>query len=105
MVAVAIPIFSDQLEKSREATDAANLRAAYADVMAEAITNGAGSTVKVQQHQQKKEWQNTSITFPVNVTVPDPIDSTADTNGWTVTSDADGVVTVTALTGNSTWDY
>lgn len=30
LVAISIPIFTTQLEKSREATDAANLRAAYA---------------------------------------------------------------------------
>ena len=33
LVAIAIPIFTSQLEKSREATDAANIRAAYAEVM------------------------------------------------------------------------
>ena len=32
LVAVSIPIFTSQLEKSREATDLANLRAAYAEV-------------------------------------------------------------------------
>ena len=36
-VAIAIPIFTSQLEKSREATDLANVRAAYAEVMTAAI--------------------------------------------------------------------
>ncbi|MDD6283615.1 MAG: prepilin-type N-terminal cleavage/methylation domain-containing protein [Oribacterium sp.] len=31
LVAISIPIFSSQLEKAREATDLANLRAAYAE--------------------------------------------------------------------------
>ena len=31
LVAISIPIFNSQLEKSREAVDAANIRAAYAD--------------------------------------------------------------------------
>jgi prepilin-type N-terminal cleavage/methylation domain-containing protein len=31
LVAISIPIFTSQLEKSREATDLANLRAAYAE--------------------------------------------------------------------------
>ena len=39
MVAISIPIFTSQLEKSREAVDAANIRAAYAEVMAAAITS------------------------------------------------------------------
>ena len=34
LVAISIPIFSSQLEKSREATDLANIRSAYAEVMA-----------------------------------------------------------------------
>ena len=33
LVAISIPIFTSQLEKSREATDLANIRAAYAEVM------------------------------------------------------------------------
>ena len=32
LIAIAIPVFASQLEKSREATDLANVRAAYAQV-------------------------------------------------------------------------
>ena len=42
-----IPIFTSQLEKSREATDAANLRAAYAEVMACALTGDTDGTTGV----------------------------------------------------------
>lgn len=38
LVAISIPIFTKQLEKSREATDLANMRAAYAIVSADALT-------------------------------------------------------------------
>ncbi len=38
LVAISIPIFSAQLEKSREAVDLANIRAAYAEVMTSALT-------------------------------------------------------------------
>ena len=41
LVAISIPIFTAQLEKSREATDEANLRAAYAEVSAAALTDTA----------------------------------------------------------------
>ena len=34
LVAISIPIFSSQLEKAREATDMANIRSAYAEVVA-----------------------------------------------------------------------
>ena len=37
LVAISIPVFSSQLEKFREATDLANVRAAYAQIMAEVI--------------------------------------------------------------------
>ncbi|MBR4472699.1 MAG: hypothetical protein IKS55_03590 [Oscillospiraceae bacterium] len=38
LVAISIPIFTSQLEKSREATDLANLRSAYAECAAEVLT-------------------------------------------------------------------
>ena len=38
LVAISIPIFTAQLEKAREATDVANLRAAYAEGTAEVLT-------------------------------------------------------------------
>jgi len=59
LVAIAIPIFSAQLEKSREATDLANVRAAYAEVVSQAIADGASTTsgVAVSVHQTKNNWQ------------------------------------------------
>ena len=45
LVAISIPIFTSQLEKSREAVDASNLRAAYAEGQVEALTDTTlGST-------------------------------------------------------------
>ena len=41
LVAVAIPVFSAQLEKSREATDTANLRSAYGEAVAQYLANGS----------------------------------------------------------------
>lgn len=43
LVAISIPVFSGQLEKAREATDLANVRSAYAEVMADAITENTSS--------------------------------------------------------------
>ena len=67
LVAISIPIFTTQLEKSREATDMSNLRAAYAEVTANYLANGAktaskGSTktsATVTVKQTQKSWQNT----------------------------------------------
>ena len=44
LVAISIPIFSAQLEKSREAVDLANLRAAYAEGSVEALTQADAAT-------------------------------------------------------------
>jgi prepilin-type N-terminal cleavage/methylation domain-containing protein len=66
LVAISIPIFTSQLEKAREATDAANIRSQYAEVMAEAITDGGNVDGKymfgaVELKQQKDEWQSTGL--------------------------------------------
>ena len=81
LVAISIPIFSTQLEKSREATDAANIRSAYAVVQSSAlmqdtqeqltalntnditytVTGAEGSYVykaEVQLKQKQDEWQS-----------------------------------------------
>mgnify|MGYP004597332387 FL=1 len=47
LVGIAIPVFTSQLEKAREATDAANIRDAYAEVMTKAISTGEESTITV----------------------------------------------------------
>ena len=45
LVAISIPIFNAQLRKARLATNQANARAAYAEVVAETLTKGyAGGT-------------------------------------------------------------
>ena len=44
LVAISIPVFTNQLEKSREATDLANVRAAYAEVMTAAMTGDSTAT-------------------------------------------------------------
>lgn len=45
LVAIGIPIFTTQLEKSREATDIANVRATYSELMLSALEeNGSAST-------------------------------------------------------------
>lgn len=66
LVAIAIPIFTSQLEKAREATDAANLRAAYAEVSADAVLNDASSKkeIKVDQKQTQAGWQTTEVKLP-----------------------------------------
>lgn len=60
LVAISIPIFTTQLEKSREAVDMANIRAAYSEVLADYLTNGnKASSATVTAKQAQTGWQNT----------------------------------------------
>ena len=73
LVAISIPIFTSQLEKSREAVDAANIRASYAEIMADAITGDVPtdmSKYKVTLKQETSGWQ-TSFDFPKNLEAGD----------------------------------
>ena len=61
LVAIAIPVFSAQLEKSREATDIANVRSAYAEVMTNYLTeNDSATTIAVEAKQTIPDWQGDS---------------------------------------------
>lgn len=67
LVAIGIPIFTSLLEKSREAADAANIRAQYAQVMAEAITVDGNVNIggkdfeKINLRQKQPDWQTETI--------------------------------------------
>ena len=62
LVAISIPIFTTQLEKSKEATDAANLRSAYAEVMSAILLDSETDITKtVKMKQSVADWQNTAI--------------------------------------------
>ena len=61
LTAIAIPVFTTQLEKSREATDLANLRSAYADQMTKLLTWDGTSTIDaiaVHPQQTQANWQS-----------------------------------------------
>lgn len=62
LTAIAIPVFAGELEKSREATDLANIRAAYAEVIVDVINGNTTTTPSetVTLKQQKDDWQNTT---------------------------------------------
>lgn len=88
LVAISIPIFSAQLEKSREATDAANIRSAYAEVSADLISDDASTkTVTVKAKQKKEDWQGTDYYNDKDNTIGgQPVK--ASTKGWTVAADS-----------------
>lgn len=100
LVAISIPIFSAQLEKSREATDAANIRSAYAEVSADMLTNDSSTkSVDVVAKQKKADWQGTD--YSKDNKEGNKIGGQyveASTKGWTVAADsANNKVTITEM--------
>lgn len=88
LVAVAIPVFTAQLEKSREATDLSNIRAAYAECSAALLsgtddtTSGvkynpattdtrANATKTIELGQTQKGWQTDPSTKIAGITLTD----------------------------------
>ncbi|MDO4516828.1 MAG: prepilin-type N-terminal cleavage/methylation domain-containing protein [Bacillota bacterium] len=73
LVAIAIPVFTSQLEKSREATDLANVRGAYAQVMNAAIVEDTSSPLysnglyylSVPLKQAQDNWQMNKDTLTI----------------------------------------
>ena len=106
LTAIAIPVFTTQLERSREATDMSNLRAAYAEVMANYLANGAktastGSNktdATVTPKQTQAGWQNPEngkLYVRVNGT-EQTIPVSAKTSGtWTVSVTPSGTQLIT----------
>lgn len=100
LVAIAIPIFTTQLEKSKEATDTANVRSAYADVVTEFLIDGSEHTMSVAAQQGQAGWQNSDNGhFTAQVDGKETkIDFDAVTKGgnYLVKIGTNGSVTVTA---------
>ena len=57
LVAIAIPVFTSQLEKSREATDMANVRSAYAALVTGYLDKNSIGTASVAAQQTVASWQ------------------------------------------------
>ncbi len=94
LVAIAIPIFTAQLEKAREATDAANIRAAYAEVVAAKVSGETtGLTKDVALKQTQANWRTTTLEFPANL---------SSVSGSAVPTGSSQTVTVTATDTGAT---
>lgn len=87
LVAIAIPTLASQLEKSREATDLANVRSAYAQVSAAAILGDTTTTVTVELKQREADWQSVD---PVNIGGIVHSRGDADTDNWKGTATPGG---------------
>jgi hypothetical protein len=87
-VAISIPIFTSQLEKAREATDMANIKSAYAEASAAALTEEAWTDTSLAKDNTFINYKYTPGANGGNdstwaITVKATQKSTANgTNGW-----------------------
>ena len=98
LVAIAIPVFTTQLEKSREATDMSTVRAAVAEVTTQYLADGAQASYSAHVTAQQKAsgWDNSNngtLYTRVDgsersVSVPAKLDS------YTVTINKSGTISV-----------
>ncbi len=96
LVAIAIPVFTTQLEKSREATDIANVRSAYANIVAAYITEGVDQSMTVTAKQAQDGWQGEPGVLMTQIDgVEGSVAIPAKTSGNSYT------VKITAATGDS----
>lgn len=97
LVAIAIPIFTSQLEKAKEATDVANIRAAYAEATTnlltgsekpEATTPAMVSTGNIEKLTDATKIGNIEVS-KITITPGKTVTVTVDENG-TVTLSGGG---------------
>ena len=100
LVAIAIPVFTTQLERSREATDLANVRSAYAAVVTGYLDDGSSHETTVTAQQKVDSWNHESgvLNEMVNgsmaqITVP--VEGAKNGGSWTISIDTAGDVTIT----------
>lgn len=117
LVAISIPIFTNQLEKAREATDLANIRSAYAECSAAVLTedtskeNGvtytaatdkaeAQASKDVKLTQKKADWQTSKDTEVGGQSLTSLTYTPAAGDTVTVTVKGDGTWTLAKKAGN-----
>lgn len=79
LIAIAIPTFTAQLEKAREAADIANIRSAYSEVMVKYLDGSDTTTATTitketpEMTQTKKGWASVKWPEYLGTTKPEPI--------------------------------
>ena len=109
LVAIAIPVFTNQLEKAREATDMANIRSAYAEVMACALTDAPDKTnevtrtdntdgsVKWEKHVEAVQKQAGWVSGTTVEIGGEQVEAVTAKKGWTISyTDTNAKASITA---------
>ena len=118
LTAVAIPVFTSQMEKSREAADTANIRDQYAEVMVTAMERGAdvnddgADFGKISLRQKDDGWQSTDMGHSLSGIATVEGGPTEGGSAWVTYTESNGAVihfsgtsvTPGGSTGGSTGD-
>ena len=91
LVAIAIPVFTSQLEKAREATDVANIRSAYAEVVTHYLSDASVISIDVAAQQKVSKWQTSPdpVLIYQGAGAQDSYSLTAKLDSYTVTIEVD----------------
>ena len=103
LVAISIPIFSAQLEKAKEATDMANIRSAYAEVVAAYLGDSKSHEISVTLKSDKDDYVSDKSAEIAGVKYEVILKGDSIQNPCEVKVTADGTVTIggqTAKTSN-----
>ena len=113
LVAISIPIFTSQLEKSRDAVSVANIRAAYAEAASAYLTESDGGNATVNATDKtatvtgvalkgtQSGWSNLDSELPfVHTSMTEAIGGAAGEYTLVFTFDDAGACTLTSLTKN-----
>ena len=75
LVAISIPIFSAQLEKAKEATDMANIRSAYAEVVAAYLGDSQKHEASVDLKSDKNDYVSDKSAEIADMAITDMADN------------------------------
>ena len=94
LVAISIPIFSAQLEKAKEATDMANIRSAYAEVIAKYLGDSKEHVASVDLKSDTTNYESDKNAEIAGVKYEEILKGDSILNTCEVKVTADGKVTI-----------
>ena len=101
LTAIAIPVFTNQLEKSREATDMANIRSAYAEVMTAFLADNEEHSASVPLKSNTADWKSADDAKIAGVLAKDVLSGSSASNPIEVKITDQGVATIGGQTATS----
>ena len=106
LVAIAIPVFTSQLERSKESTDAANLRAAYAVAAAAVLEPSNTDTISAGPVtlQNSGNWDHVKGTKIATLTFDESGTEIPTKGPLYVNVTTDGKVTITSSAAGTVVD-